>query len=58
MVAREVSEAFEYYAFAKAFGWTPAQVEEIDDATLRELHWIIDEMAKEDERQMKKASHK
>ena len=53
-----MSEAFEYYAFAKAFGWTPEQVEGIEDATLRELHLIIDEMAREEERQMKRMSHK
>ena len=54
----EIADAFQYYAFAKEFGWTPSQVEEVEDATLRELAWIIDEMAKEEERQMKKASRK
>jgi len=54
-VARAVAEAFEYYTFAKQFGWTPEQVEETPDALLRELMLIIDEMAREEERQMKKA---
>jgi len=50
-----VAEAFEYYTFAKQFGWTPEQVEEMPDALLRELMLIIDESAREEERQMKKA---
>lgn len=54
-MARGVAEVFEYYTFAKAFGWTPEQVEEIPDATLRELVLIIDEMALEEERQIKKS---
>ena len=57
-MARDVAEAFEYYTFAKTFGWTPEQVEELPDALLRELMLIIDEMAREEERQMKKASSK
>lgn len=58
MVARDVAEAFEYYTFAKTFGWTPEQVEELPDALLRELVLIIDESAKEEERQIKKSQHK
>lgn len=58
MVARDVAQAFEYYAFAKAFGWTPAQVEEIEDATLRELAAILDETAREEERQMRRNTQK
>lgn len=53
-----MAETYDYYVFAKTFGWTPAQVEEIEDATLRELGMFIDEFAREDERQMKKAQHK
>lgn len=43
-----------YYTFAKAFGWTPEQVEELEDATARELLIILDEMQREEERAMKR----
>jgi len=58
VVARSVAEAFDYHLFAKTYGWTPAQVEETADATLQEMALIIDEMAKEEDRRIKRASRK
>lgn len=58
MIARSVAESYNYYVFAKTFGWTPSQTDEVEDATLFELSLFIDEFAKEEERQMKKSARK
>ena len=54
VVSKDCAETFMIYTFAKQFGWTPDQIDGVEDATLRELYVLIDEVAKEEERQMKK----
>jgi hypothetical protein len=41
------------YTFAKNFGWSVDQIMKTDNVTLRHLMWIIDEVAREEERQAK-----
>jgi len=40
--------------FAKTFGWTPSEVDAVDDRLINELMIAIDESAKEEERQLKR----
>jgi len=54
-VSDETPDVFIDYVLSKTFGWTPKQIDEIDDYTIRQYLEIISAEIKEEKRVINKS---
>ena len=50
MISREVSDVFVEHQLAKAYGWTPSDIENMPEDRIRDHLTVLDEEAKEEKR--------